>query len=216
MDNEETPETQETVRRYNVIAEEYSRDWRGQHDPQQIQALNEFIVLVGEPNEKKILEVGCGSGKDCIYFAEKGLNIIGLDLSSGMLEQARKNAKKKNLKIQFVQSSMSQLDFPDAYFDGIWTKAALVHIAPNDYNKVLSEFNRVLKRDGFIHIWIQNFLWPKHILRFCQSFLSYLKNSQKPLLEKIHEFVRRLKIGYAYIDERHWFYAFVQTLLRNL
>ncbi len=90
-------------------------------------------------DRKRILDIGCGIG----YFEEmlSKLNIIGLDSSREMLEEARKRSGKK-----FVLGDAKHLDFPDGYFDGAFTVTTLEFI--DDYKKVVDEMVRVLKPGG--------------------------------------------------------------------
>lgn len=215
---------EETIRRYGEIAEEYNRDWRGRHDEIQLKHLKKFEEMIGS-SPKRILDAGCGTGKDCIYFASHGYEVYGVDLSQGMLEKAIANSKTRNLKINFSVGDMKSLIFPSGYFDGIWTMAALVHLHPREKQKAIREFYRVLKSKGFLHIWAQNLLSPKHIMRLVQSYLFYLeREGDKVIIRKksIQEIKKekalreRIKLGYAYLDRRHWFYPTKRSLLHLL
>lgn len=205
----------ETINRYNEIAGAYNQDWRGQHDVIQLQHLERFKKMIGAP-KKRILDVGCGTGKDCAYFSRAGYEIYGLDLSEGMLKIAIGNCKKQCVEVNFLKGDMRLLEFPNNYFDGIWTKAAVVHLSPDERRKVFREFNRVLKSDGFLHVWIQNFLSLKHIMRFLQSYAHYIKSSDDNLFIKLISFLKHLSSGYAYIDNRHWFYSIKPNFLKAI
>lgn len=205
----------ETIRRYDEITEEYNRDWRGKHDKVQIKALEKFIRMIGPP-PKKILDAGCGTGKDCIYFASHGYEVYGIDLSRGMLEKAKKNSENKNLKINFSIGNMKSLVFPNSYFDGVWTMAAIVHLSPKEKQKAIREFYRVLKPKGILRISTQSLLSLKHLIRLLQSYLSYLRFSNANLVTKFKSSKERIKMGYAYLDNRHWFYPTRHSLLQIL
>jgi ubiquinone/menaquinone biosynthesis C-methylase UbiE len=88
---------------------------------------------------KKILDIGCGIG----YFEEMlpELNIIGLDNSREMLEEARKSSGKK-----FVFGDAEHLDFPEESFDGAFMVTTLEFL--DDYKKVVDEVVRVLEPKG--------------------------------------------------------------------
>lgn len=90
-------------------------------------------------DRKRILDIGCGIG----YFEEmlSKLNIIGLDSSREILEEARKRSGKK-----FVLGDAKHLDFPEGYFDGAFTVTTLEFI--DDYKKVVDEMVRVLELGG--------------------------------------------------------------------
>ena len=50
---------------------------------------------------RKILDIGCGTGRHSIELARRGFKVTGIDLSESMINKARSNAKKENLKIDF-------------------------------------------------------------------------------------------------------------------
>lgn len=206
---------EETIKRYDEIAEEYNRDWRGKHDKIQLKHLRKFEEMIGLP-PKKILDAGCGTGKDCIYFASHGYNVYGVDLSQGMLEKAIKKSKSRSLKINLLIGNMQSLNFPNNYFDGVWNMAAIVHLSPKEKQKAIREFYRVLRPEGILHIWVQNFLSVKHVIRFLQSYFLHLKHSNINFAEKIKSLRERIKLGYAYLDNRHWFYPTKQSLMQIL
>jgi len=214
----------ETIGRYDEIVAEYNKDWRGRHDKTQLSHLRKFERMLGSP-PKKILDVGCGTGKDSLYFALHRYEVYGIDLSSGMLEKGIEKAKDKNIKINFSIQDMRSLSFPNDYFDGVWTAAALVHLPPEEKRKAIQEFYRVLKPEGFLHIWVQNFLSLKHLIRLVQSYLFYLEHESDKLvirrksiteIKKEKSLKERIKLGYAYLDRRHWFYPTKFSLLQTL
>jgi ubiquinone/menaquinone biosynthesis C-methylase UbiE len=214
----------ETIKRYDEIAEEYNKDWRGKHDKTQLKYLKKFEELIG-PSPKRILDVGCGTGKDCIYFASRGYQIYGVDLSQGMLERAIENSRLMNLKVNLFIGDMRSLTFPSNYFDGVWNAAAIVHLSPKEKQKAIQEFYRVLKHGGILHIWVQNLLSPKHLMRLVQSYLFDLKQESNKLIlrrKSLSEIKQgkslreRVKLGYAYLDRRHWFYPTKWSLLQSL
>jgi ubiquinone/menaquinone biosynthesis C-methylase UbiE len=60
----------------------------------------EEAVRIGGP----VLEVACGTGRITIPFAKKGIEIVGLDISEGMLNEVKKKSDQENLKIEWVRS----------------------------------------------------------------------------------------------------------------
>ena len=55
----------------------------------------------GFDKNRKILDIGCGTGRHSIELARRGFKVTGIDLSESMINKARSNAKKENLKIDF-------------------------------------------------------------------------------------------------------------------
>ncbi|MFA6007984.1 MAG: class I SAM-dependent methyltransferase [Candidatus Shapirobacteria bacterium] len=109
-----------------------------------------FIDLVGI--DKTILDAGSAAGRDSGYFFSKGLNVVGVDLSDGLV----KIAKEKYPKISFIKADFKKLPFNDNYFDGIWAHASLVHMDKvEDTQFAIEEFKRVLKKDGILYIYVK-------------------------------------------------------------
>jgi ubiquinone/menaquinone biosynthesis C-methylase UbiE len=98
------------------------------------------------PAKGRILEIGCGNGRDLEYLLEKGLCVTATDFSSGMLAEARKRVPDGN----FIQMDMRSLSFSDQSFDGIWANGCIYHIPKNDFKHALNEFNRVLKPNSML------------------------------------------------------------------
>ena len=101
----------------------------------------------------RILDAGCGMGRHCFYFAEKGHHCYGADIASTALGHARSVVKKRKLKnVKFFQTSMGRLPFDNDYFDVIVSINAMGHGFMRDTKKYFKEMFKVLKKGGFIII----------------------------------------------------------------
>ena len=71
---------------------------------------NELIVkYLNEAGAKKILDMSCGTGAQCIELSLAGYNVTATDLSDPMLEKAREKAKLNNVDIEFKQADMKSV-----------------------------------------------------------------------------------------------------------
>lgn len=137
----------DTINWYDANAEKYAADSDGITFEKTAQQFLEKL----HPNPK-ILEVGCGSGRDAITLSELGAEVTGLDASEGLIEVA----KKKSLDIEFLVGNFLNLPFQDETFDGVWSHASLVHLDTiEDVKSALSEFYRVLKIDGYLYVYVK-------------------------------------------------------------
>lgn len=135
----------ETIDIYNSVASTYAS-----------QALVNGPILQRKhfasllPVDGKILDVGCGSGRDCTFFSEKGFKVTGVDRSEKLLELARIAAPKA----KFYSADMRHLLFEKNMFDGIWACASILHIKHNDVAGVFKSFFTILKQGGilFVHV----------------------------------------------------------------
>lgn len=104
----------------------------------------------------KVLDAGCGNGKNSVFLAEMGFNVYGFDLSN----EAIKAAKKRLSSGHFVVSAVNQLPYKDKYFDVV-IDVGLFHCVPlNQRNQAIEEMIRVLKPGGYFII--REFVRPEN------------------------------------------------------
>jgi len=103
---------------------------------------------------KKILDMGCGSGRFTIAFAKLGAKLsVGVDLGDEGLKLGKLLAKKSKIKnVKFYKSSVLKLPFKDNSFDFVFCKGVLHHTG-NTY-KGLSELKRILKKGSKAFIYL--------------------------------------------------------------
>ena len=90
----------------------------------------------------KILDLGCGSGRDSIYFQEKGFQVISLDYSEELCRIA-----KEKLDLDVICMDFKKIDYCEE-FNGIWACASLLHIKKNEILDVLKSCYSALKKNG--------------------------------------------------------------------
>jgi len=111
-------------------------------------------------SEKKVLDVGCGTGDLLINLALKNIDIIGVDMSEDDIEIAKLKSAKYNLAPSMFQvQNGARLPYPDEHFDVVACIEVLEHTG-RDYMAVLREIFRVLKRNGILYMTIPNRLCP--------------------------------------------------------
>ncbi len=101
-----------------------------------------------------VLEVGCGTGLILERLAGLAHRAVGVDMSRGMLQQAR----ERNLEV--VEGSATALPFPDASFDAVVSFKVLAHIA--EIELAMAEVARVLRPGGKAALEFYN----RHSLRY--------------------------------------------------
>jgi len=72
--------------------------------------------------DKRVLEIACGTGRFTVALAEAGADIVGLDISSAMLQQGREKARSAGLTdhLEFIRGDAGRLPFPDDHFDAVF------------------------------------------------------------------------------------------------
>ncbi len=70
--------------------------------------VNLLLELFNLPSGSSILDIGCGVGRHSIELAKRGYLMTGVDISTGMLGQARQNAKAANVEVEWIHSDATQ------------------------------------------------------------------------------------------------------------
>jgi ubiquinone/menaquinone biosynthesis C-methylase UbiE len=167
---------EKTIEEYEAKAEEYAKIIPG------IEAIKkEADFFIKNLKGKKILDVGCGPGRDTKYFTEQGLDVTAIDLTKALLEIAKKQAPKA----QFHLMDMRKLKFPDNSFDGLWVNASLLHIPKKEAKQTVIGFKRILKPGGIIFIAVregveEKFSFDKGLKRF---YANYTKEELENLIK---------------------------------
>ena len=126
-------------------------------------------------HDKIVLDAACGVGYGSSYLAQVAQRIIGVDISQEAISYAQKHYPKEN--IQFRAGDVTNLEFPDEYFDVVCAFETLEHLAKPE--KFIDEVRRVLKQEGeFIfsvpHVKNTRYtpLNPYHRVEFSQKDLE--------------------------------------------
>jgi demethylmenaquinone methyltransferase / 2-methoxy-6-polyprenyl-1,4-benzoquinol methylase len=153
------------------------------------------LAMVSSKNPQSVLDIATGTGDLAILMSQTGAKeIIGLDLSAGMLEVGRKKIAEKNLsgKIQMVQGDSENLPFEDNRFDAITVAFGVRNF--ETLEKGLAEILRVLKPDG-IFVILETSVPTK--FPFKQGYAFYTKF----ILSAIGRLFSKDRSAYAYLSE---------------
>ena len=131
-----------TLGHYNQYAEEFWQGTRNHDVSQNIVALLQYIR--NEP-PFKILDFGCGPGRDLKTFAELGHIAIGLEGAVQLAVMARAHSG-----CEVWQQDFLKLDLPDNHFDGVFANAALFQVPSQELPRVLLELKASLKPGGVL------------------------------------------------------------------
>lgn len=80
----------------------------------------------------RVLDVGCGTGALALTLSQRGYAVTGADFSSGMLEQARSNARARRVNVRLVQGTVDGMPFAPWSFDLIVNRNVLSNVAQAD------------------------------------------------------------------------------------
>ena len=164
------------------------------------------VALVAEKNPETILDIATGTGDLVIMMANTSAKkIIGLDISTGMLEVGKQKieAKKLNKKIEMVLGDSENMPYPDNYFDAITVSFGIRNF--ENLEKGLAEIYRVLKPGG-IFVILETSVPTK--FPFKQGYTFY----SKFILPIIGKIFSKDNEAYGYLSESAANFPFGETL----
>jgi SAM-dependent methyltransferase len=128
-----------TLAHYDASAESF---WEGTRDhdvSQNIEALLRHLA----PGRRRILDFGCGPGRDLAVFAARGHEAVGLDGARNFVAMAKDHTGCEVLHQDFLA-----LDLPPDSFDGVFANASIFHVPAQELPRVLGELRTALRPDG--------------------------------------------------------------------
>ncbi len=198
---------------YDNIAKEYAEAFTGEHEkkPKDREILRRFSQEIG--HRRPVWDFGCGPGQTANYLKNLGLEISGLDLSEGILEQAR----SIHPEIHFQKGNILALEFATDSIAGVVAFYAIVHFTKEQVGLAFQEVFRVLQPGGVFlftyhvgegTILLDEFLGQKIDIDFrffpTDFIASCLKNSG---FEKIEVIEREPYPGVEYESRRAYVFA---------
>lgn len=118
-----------------------------------------------------VLDLGIGTGQSLLFYPRKG-RVIGIDLSDGMLREARKKVREHDLNhVTLVQANALQLPFPDDCFDHVFISHVISVVS--DPVQLVKEAQRVAKPDARI-IVLNHFQSPNRFVAMIEKWLCPL------------------------------------------
>jgi SAM-dependent methyltransferase len=101
---------------------------------------------------KRLLELGCGQGRDSIFFASNGLNVDAIDSSKVAIENINQKIKGKNIALHLSHFEVRQdLPFDSNYFDALYSHMFYnMRFTDEELGYLFKESSRVLKNNGLL------------------------------------------------------------------
>ena len=127
------------------MSDYYQQNYKTYHDKTFFVNPSSFLMPLANKlkPEATILDIGCGSGRDLLWFKSRGFNALGFEKSNGLASLARKNTD-----CEVIESDFETYDFSRLSVDAILLIGALVHIHHTKVPDVLKSITRAIKDDG--------------------------------------------------------------------
>lgn len=119
--------------------------WKGTRDHDVRQNIDALLQAIESDPPFRILDFGCGPGRDLITLSELGHHAIGLEGSRELAALARANSGCEVWEQDFLA-----LHLPHERFDGVFANASLFHVPSRELPRVLSELHATLKPRGVL------------------------------------------------------------------
>lgn len=100
-----------------------------------------------------ILDAGCGSGRDSLYFIQHGYKVTALDASEQLAQKASQLIGQPVLNLKFDEMNFTSV------FDGIWACASLLHIPSDGLDAVIGQLAQALRPGGILYM---SFKYGRH------------------------------------------------------
>jgi SAM-dependent methyltransferase len=135
-----------TKKSYQATAEEFTRNTA---DLAPLESIQKLIDLL--PPHAKILDIGCGPGRDAKIFTEKGVSVLGIDFCENLLDIAKAHAPLAEFRLMDIETAA----FPPSSFDGVWACCSLLHLPKSTLPAVLKNIHSFIKENGYFYLAVK-------------------------------------------------------------
>lgn len=97
---------------------------------------------------KRVLELGCGPGRNAIYMAKKGCIVDAIDISENAIDWAKERALEEDVKINFHCVSLFDFKYEEQSYDFIYDSGLLHHLPPHRRLSYIEMIKKALKKNG--------------------------------------------------------------------
>jgi tellurite methyltransferase len=114
-------------------------------------ACYQVIQLMPPTKHLKLLDIGCGEGKDAVFFARNGYDVTAFDVSDAGIEKTKRLADKVGVHVKAFKADI--LDFRlDTNFDILYSSGILHYIKPEYRNEIFSNYKHFTNPSG-LHVF---------------------------------------------------------------
>lgn len=129
----------------------YVKDGRVFHEP--FPGFDKVLRIFDENGCRRILDLGCGTGRHAIAFAREGISVLGLDISITGLGITHAWAQEEGVDIALAQADMRVgLPVAASTFDGVFSTQVIHHAALDQIRGTIGDIHRILQPGGWAFI----------------------------------------------------------------
>lgn len=139
--------TRRVTTTYDAVAKRYAAAMVNELDERPIErGLLDALVALTAPLGKPLADLGCGPGHITRYLADRGAQVIGVDLSPAMVEEARRRFPGLELRV----GSMTRLEVDTGAWAGAALLYSIIHLTPAQRDLAYAELARVVCSGGHV------------------------------------------------------------------
>jgi|SRR3989344_5212794 len=107
--------------------------------------LEDAELFITSLSGKRILDLGSGPGRDSIFFKNRGLNPLCLDISPEMIKLCEQK------ELEAIVGDLENIPFSKESFDGVWAYASILHVPKDKISQVIIKVNQILRSNGIFY-----------------------------------------------------------------
>ena len=110
---------------------------------------DELMRLCPPSEGKKVLDIGCGEGKDAVYMASKGYEVTAFDLTENGIRKTKRLAEKRGVKINAYVDDINTFK-TDEQFDVIYSSGTVQYLFDENKAAFFEKIGRIIKKNGIV------------------------------------------------------------------
>ena len=131
----------QTIDAYERSAKKCVARWN-KRSPRRPSLLVEWLQYL--PAGTRLLDLGCGGGRDAGDLDLRGYRVVGVDRTSALLSAGRRRYRS----LPLVRADLRQLPFHAISFDGLWAAASLMHLPKPEARRILADLCKLVRPGG--------------------------------------------------------------------
>jgi len=185
------------MKEWNKIFKKYGKFYLKPHED-----ILKIVKLFKKKRAKRILDLGCGSGRHIVYLSKNRFEVYGIDIASKGIKITKDWLKKEKLRANLkIGNIYKKLPYPSNFFDAIISIQVLHHNRIENIRKLIKEIERILKPRGLIFVIV--------------SKRKPIKDIPKEDLWKVKFIAPRTYVPLSHNEKGLIHYWFTRNLLRK-
>jgi len=127
----------------------WEKEWKGKPRWPVSSFAEKALPIIKKAGLTEVLDLGCGAGRDSLYFEENGLSVTALDVSESGISKLR---EEKRANIRCIACDIRDIDFPDDSFDVIYAHLILQYLNHAEVEIIIEKLHKMLRKGGYIFV----------------------------------------------------------------